>query len=72
MSNVVSAIKPAEIYSDLTDEDIAELMAEAARVDAMLQSGQISTMYLTNALANADAVDAQVDAQHWEWPATAA
>jgi len=38
----------------------------------MLQSGRISTMYLTNALANADAVDAQVDAQHWEWPATAA
>jgi len=45
MSEPVSEIKPAEIYSDLSGEDIAELMAEAAKVDALFQSGLISTMY---------------------------
>ena len=48
MSERVSEIKPAEIYSDLSAEDIAEMMAEAAEVDALFQSGGISTIYLTS------------------------
>jgi hypothetical protein len=47
MSKQVSEIKPAEIYSDLSREDIAEMMAEATKVDALFQSGRISTMYPT-------------------------
>jgi hypothetical protein len=50
MNEPVSEIKPAEIYSDLSGEDIAEMMAEAAKVDVLFQSGQISTMYLTAVL----------------------
>jgi hypothetical protein len=41
-SDVYSA---AEAPAD-TAEDIAEMMAEAARVDALFQSGAISTMWL--------------------------
>lgn len=39
-----------------SDEEIAEMMAEAARVDAMFQSGVISTMFLaafTDSIRNA-------------------
>ncbi|MFA5956744.1 hypothetical protein [Hyphomicrobium sp.] len=56
MNEVVSNIKPAEIYSDLTAEDIAEMMAEAAAVDALFESGHISTMYLTSLTTAADVV----------------
>jgi hypothetical protein len=50
MNEVVSEIKPAEIYSDLSGEEIAEMMAEAAKVDALFQSGQISTLLLADTL----------------------
>ncbi len=56
MSEAVSDIKAAEIYSDLSRDDIAELMAEGAKVDALFQSGRISTMYLTGMAAAACAV----------------
>ncbi len=56
MSEIVSDIKPAEIYSDLTADDIAEMMAEAAAVDALFASSHISTMYLTSLTAAADVV----------------
>lgn len=56
MNEAVSEIKPAEIYSDLSREDIAEMMAEAARVDALFESGRISTLYLTSLSAAAFAV----------------
>ncbi|RUP00437.1 hypothetical protein [Hyphomicrobium sp.] len=52
----VSEIKPAEIYSDLTSDDIAEMMAEAARVDSLFQTGRISTTYLSSLAAAADAI----------------
>jgi hypothetical protein len=64
----VSEIKPSEIYSDLTSDDIAEMMAEAARVDALFKSGRISTLYLTSLASAAYAV------ANWDgaWPADAA
>ncbi len=64
----VSEIKPSEVYSDLTSDDIAEMMAEAARVDAFFQSGRISTLYLTSLTTAAYAV------ANWDGalPATAA
>ncbi|MFT3732177.1 MAG: hypothetical protein QM780_12295 [Hyphomicrobium sp.] len=58
MSVEVSDIKPAEIYSDLTADDIAEMMAEAARVDALFKSGRISTMTVMGLAAKA-AADAE-------------
>jgi hypothetical protein len=68
MTEPVSEIKPAEIYSDLSGEDIAEMMAEAAKVDALFQSGQISTMYLTAVQTTKQAVAST----HADVPATAA
>ncbi|MBS0233232.1 MAG: hypothetical protein JSR99_07075 [Proteobacteria bacterium] len=56
MREAVSEIKPAEIYSDLSRDEIAEMMAEAEQVDALFQSGQISTLYLTSLSAAAFAV----------------
>ncbi len=56
MSETVSEIKAAEIYSDLSSDEIAEMMAEAAKVDALFQSGRISTTYLTSMAAAADAL----------------
>jgi hypothetical protein len=53
MSDPVSDIKPAEIYSDLSAEDIAEMMAEAAEVDARFRSGRISTLYMSSLSAAA-------------------
>jgi hypothetical protein len=50
MNEPVSDIKPAEIYSDLSDEDISEMMAEAAKIDALFQAGRISTLYPTDTL----------------------
>lgn len=50
MNELVSEIKPAEIYSELSGEDIAEMMAEAAKVDALFQSGRISTTVLAETL----------------------
>jgi len=56
MLEAVSEIKPADIYSDLSREDIAEMMAEAERVDALFKSGRISTLYLASLSAAAFAV----------------
>lgn len=72
MSERVSDIKPAEIYSDLSAEDIAEMMAEAAEVDALFQSGRISTMYLTSLSAAAFAASQWEAEAEVEAPATAA
>lgn len=72
MSERVSNIKPAEIYSDLSAEDIAEMMAEAAEVDALFQSGRISTMYLTSLSAAAFVISSQEAEVEVEAPATAA
>ena len=47
MSEANTEIRPAEIYSGLSREEIDEMMAEAALVDALFQSGRISTLYLT-------------------------
>jgi hypothetical protein len=47
MNDRIPDIKPSEIYSDLSEDDIAEMMAEAATVDALFQCGQISTLFLT-------------------------
>lgn len=68
MNEAVLEIKPAEIYSDLSSDEIADMMAEAARVDALFKSGRISTMYLTSLSAAAHVV-ANSDR---ELPATAA
>lgn len=47
MTECNSKIELSEAYSErLTEEEIADMMAEAARVDAMFQSGEISTTYL--------------------------
>lgn len=47
MTECNSKIELSELYSErLSDEEIADMMAEAARVDAMFQSGSISTTYL--------------------------
>ncbi len=43
MNEMISDIKPSELYSDLSEKEIAEMMAECAKVDALFQSGQIST-----------------------------
>ncbi|AGK58248.1 hypothetical protein HYPDE_32878 [Hyphomicrobium denitrificans 1NES1] len=43
-----------------TPDDIAEMMAEAARVDAMFQSGAISTLF-PYALAAAQAAQTEPD-----------
>lgn len=72
MSERVSDIKPADIYSDLSAEDIAEMMAEAAEVDALFQSGRISTMYLTSLSAAAFVISSQEAEVEVEAPATAA
>jgi hypothetical protein len=72
MSERVSDIKPAEIYSDLSAEDIAEMMAEAAEVDALFQSGRISTMYLTSLSAAAFTASQWEPEAEVEAPATAA
>ena len=53
MNERTSDIKPSEIYSDLSDDDIAAMMAEAATVDALFQCGQISTLVLTGLSAAA-------------------
>jgi hypothetical protein len=53
MNERTSDIKPSEIYSDLSEDDIAEMMAEAATVDALFQRGQISTLFLTGLSAAA-------------------
>lgn len=71
MSEEFSKIKPAEIYADLSADDIAEMMAEAAEVDALFQSGRASTMYLTSLSAAAFAV-AKCEEEVTEAPATAA
>jgi hypothetical protein len=67
MSDYVSKIKPAEIYSDLSADDIAEMMAEAAEVDALFKSRKVSTMFL----AGLPAARAPADVKE-EVPATAA
>ncbi|HML30140.1 MAG TPA: hypothetical protein PKE16_15175 [Hyphomicrobium sp.] len=74
MSVSVSDIKPAEIYSDLSADEIAEMMAEAAELDALFQKGEISTMYLTSLSAAAFAVaESEPDApEALEKPKTAA
>ncbi|CCB67236.1 hypothetical protein RLW55_08180 [Hyphomicrobium sp. B1] len=71
MSNEFSNIKPAEIYADLSADDIAEMMAEAAAVDALFQSGHASTTYLSSLSAAAFAV-AKCEEEVPEAPATAA
>ena len=51
-----SKIELSEAYSErLSDDEIADMMAEAARVDLLFQSGQISTMYLAGLTAAAQA-----------------
>ncbi|MGO4684816.1 hypothetical protein [Hyphomicrobium sp. 2TAF46] len=51
-----SKIELSAAYSErLSDDEIADMMAEAARVDAMFQSGEISTTYLVALAAAADA-----------------
>lgn len=45
-------------------EDIAEMMAEAARVDAMFQSGAISTLFLNAFIESPD--DDTADARYNE------
>lgn len=74
MSVSVSEIKPAEIYSDLSADEIAEMMAEAAEVDALFQKGEISTMYLSSLSAAAFAVAEweQAPTEAVEKPKTAA
>lgn len=42
--------KPLAKVDDLSEEDIAEMMAEAARVDAMFQSMHRPTLFLTQFL----------------------
>ena len=44
-----------------TPEDIAEMMAEAARVDAMFQSGAISTLFPYAFSDVASAVQAELE-----------
>jgi hypothetical protein len=56
MNESVSEIRPAEIYSDLSKDEIEAMMAEVAEVDALFQSGRISTMYLDHAFALAPVV----------------
>ncbi|WP_045835160.1 hypothetical protein [Hyphomicrobium sp. 99] len=51
-----SKIELSETYTErLSDDEIADMMAEAARVDAMFQSGEISTMYLVGLTSAAQA-----------------
>lgn len=71
MSEEFSKIKPAEIYADLSADDIAEMMAEAAAVDALFQSGHASTMYLASLSAAAFAVS-ETEEEVLQAPATAA
>ncbi len=68
MSEANTEIRPAEIYSNLSREEIDEMMAEAALVDALFQSGRISTLYLTSLSAAAFAI---ANSDH-DAPATAA
>ncbi|MBS0251746.1 MAG: hypothetical protein JSR78_11865 [Proteobacteria bacterium] len=72
MSEEFSNIKPAEIYADLSADDIAEMMAEAAKVDALFQSGHASTMYLASLSAAAFAVSKCEEDVQETAPATAA
>ena len=54
-----SKIELSAAYAErLSDDEIADMMAEAARVDAMFQSGEISTTYLVALAAVADASSA--------------
>lgn len=56
MDECNSKIVLSEAYSErLSDDEIAEMMAEAAMVDLLFQSGRISTMYLAGLTAAADA-----------------
>ncbi|WP_244531254.1 hypothetical protein [Hyphomicrobium facile] len=56
MDECNSKIVLSEAYSErLSDDEIAEMMAEAAMVDLLFQSGRISTLYLTGLAAAADA-----------------
>ncbi len=48
MNEVTSDIKPSELYSDLSKNEIAEMMAECAKIDALFQSGKISTLIPTD------------------------
>jgi hypothetical protein len=45
-------IEPSSKLGSDTPEDIAEMMAEAARVDAMFQSMRISTLFPTALVLN--------------------
>lgn len=44
---------PSLADEPLTAEDIAEMMAEAARVDQLFQTGQISTLFTVQLLSHA-------------------
>ena len=48
MNEIASGIKPSELYSDLSEQEIAEMMAECAKIDALFQSGAISTLIPTD------------------------
>jgi hypothetical protein len=52
----ITKIKPAAIYADLTEDDICEMMAEAAHVDRLMQSGRIATTSIASLAAAAFAV----------------
>jgi hypothetical protein len=56
MDECNSKIVLSEAYSErLSDDEIADMMAEAAMVDLLFQSGRISTMFLTGLSAAAHA-----------------
>jgi hypothetical protein len=47
----------------LTAEDIAEMMAEAARVDHLFQTGQISTLFTVQLLSHVSSNRSPIDSR---------
>ncbi len=62
MNEMTSDIKPSALYSNLSKQEIAEMMAECAKIDALFQSGQISTLIPTDLTEVAYEVAASAEA----------
>ena len=55
MTECNSKIELSEVYSErLSDEEIADMMAEAAQVDALFKSGAIGTTHIVALVCAAD------------------